>query len=83
MSDIHSLQNLTVVVTGANGALGRAVVAAALARGAQVVGVDVHFEDGPTAAGEIVLVDAYVFQPAPPPVACDSGWKAERTDAAR
>ena len=52
MSDIHSLQNLTVVVTGANGALGRAVVAAALARGAQVVGVDVHFEDGPSAAGE-------------------------------
>ena len=52
MSDVHSLQNLTVVVTGANGALGRAVVAAALARGAQVVGVDVRFEDSPTAAGE-------------------------------
>lgn len=51
MSDLHSLQNLTVVVTGANGALGHAVVAAAQARGAQVVGVDLRF-DGVAASGE-------------------------------
>jgi len=52
MSNLHSLENLTVVVTGANGALGKAVVAAALARGAQVVGVDLRFDAGATAAGE-------------------------------
>ena len=48
----NSLAHLTVVVTGANGALGRAVVNLALARGAQVVGVDMAFADTPCASGE-------------------------------
>lgn len=44
-----------VMVTGANGALGGAVVAAALARGARVLAVDLRF-DGAPAAGETRLV---------------------------
>lgn len=52
MSDLHSFQHSTVVVTGANGALGKAVVAAALARGAQVVSVDLRFDGAPAATGE-------------------------------
>ncbi|MSQ67755.1 MAG: SDR family NAD(P)-dependent oxidoreductase [Gammaproteobacteria bacterium] len=52
MHNENLLTNLTVVVTGANGALGRAVVQLARARGAQVVGVDIGFGDTPCANGE-------------------------------
>ena len=48
------LQGKVVVVTGANGALGRVTVALAAEQGAQVVGLDLRF-DGTSSAHQHAL----------------------------
>jgi len=60
----------TVIITGANGALGRAVVDAAQARRANVVAVDLAFSDSATTISQIAvdLTDAAAIAAALAPV---------------
>lgn len=57
MAEAMELAGKVVLVTGANGALGRAVVSASLARGATVLAVDLRFDSAAVPGVTQVLVD--------------------------